>query len=275
MTKKMGSSGPPPSSGSGPVPTVTAVSAQASGVPINRIQEVQFSEAMDPATITAQNFTITDGSGKAVTGTVAYDPDYNVASFTPAAALQANASYTITVTTGVASTGEMHLQSAYTFGFSTGAASDTNPFSVAQVNPAGSANCVSATTPITITFSEAPEVSTLTAADVMVKGPDGTVLKSGLSISVDKAQLTVTPAAPLPSGAITVTLQNVADLAGKGFAAPYTWSFSTACPSSGGGGGGGGGGSGGGGGGGPAASPVEYLYSSAYTEGGKHLRIPD
>lgn len=57
-------------------------------------------------------------------------------------------------------------------------------------------------------------------------------------MNVSTTQVVLTPASPLPSGTITVTVSNVADLAGVKMAAPYTWSFSTAC--------GGGGGSGGG-----------------------------
>jgi methionine-rich copper-binding protein CopC len=242
--------------GSGAAPTVTAVGLQTNGVAPNRIQEVQFSEAMDSKTINNKTFTITDASGKAVAGTVAYDADYNVASFKPMPALQPSTAYTATITTGVSSAGGMHLQSAYSYNFTTIATSDATPISVTQVNPAANATCASATTPITVTFSEAPDVSTLTTANVLLKGPDGSILKNTLSISVDKAQMVVTPASALPSGAITVTVESVGDMAGNMMAAPYTWSFSTNCQNSGGGGGSGGGNS------------VEYLYSSAYTQGG-------
>ena len=263
VTKKgSGGAGGPTSptspTGTGPAPTVTAVGLQTNGVAPNRMQEVQFSEAIDSTTINSKTFTITDASGKAVAGTVAYDADYNVASFKPMPALQPSTAYTATITTGVSSAGGVHLQSGYTYNFTTIATSDATPISVAQVNPAANATCASATAPITVTFSEAPDVSTLTTANVLLKGPDGSVLKNTLSISVDKAQMVVTPESALPSGAVTVTVQSVGDMAGNMIAAPYTWSFSTNCQSSG----------GGGGGGGTGGNSVEYLYSSAYTQGG-------
>jgi hypothetical protein len=63
----------------------------------------------------------------------------------------------------------------------------------------------------------------------------------------------LTPSSALPSGAITVTVNNVADLAGVKMTASYTWSFSTAC-------GGGGTGGGGGSGSGSSGSAVAYVY---------------
>ena len=63
------------SSQTGTPPTVAAVAVQVNGAAANRKQEVQFSEAMDPSTINAQSFTVTDSSGKPAQGTVTYDPD--------------------------------------------------------------------------------------------------------------------------------------------------------------------------------------------------------
>ncbi len=224
----------------GPVPTVIAVGEQVNGVAPNRKQEVQFSEAMDPATINAQSFQVTDSSGKTMQGTVSYDSDFEIASFLPNPALQTGATYTATITTAVASTGGMHLASPYTYTFTTRSTTDTSPLSVNSVIPAANATCVSATAPITITFDEAPDASTINSTNIVVTGPGGAVIPVTMSTNVTTTQVVLTPNSPLPSGTITVTVKNIGDLADVMMAGPYIWSFSTAC-----GGGGTGGGTGG------------------------------
>ena len=230
-------SNPVSASGSGPVPAVVAVGDQVNGVAPNRKQEVQFSEAMDPATINAQSFQVTDSSGKPASGIVSYDPDFETASFLPNPPLQTNASYTATITTAVASTGGMHLASTYTYAFATRADTDTSPLLVNSVDPIANATCVSATHPITITFDEAPDPATLTSNNLIVSGPNGTIATS-ISANVATTQVMLTPASALPSGTINVRVSNIGDLAGVPMAAPYTWNFSTACSAGGGGTGG-------------------------------------
>ncbi len=80
-------------------PTVTAISpADAStGICLTRSANATFSEAMDPASITAANFTVTD-NGVAVPGNVSYDAASRVASFTPTAAAGFAASKTFVAT---------------------------------------------------------------------------------------------------------------------------------------------------------------------------------
>lgn len=206
---------------------------------VNRKQEVQFSQAMDASTINAKSFTVTDSSGNAMTGAVSYDADFYTASFEPSPALAANTTYTVTITTAAASAGGAHLASAYTYSFTTRASSDTSPLSVQSVSPGANATCVTAGTMITVTFNEAPDASTVTAANFAVKGPSGAVAVK-LGTDVTTTQVTLTPSSPLPSGTITVTVNDVADLAGVKMTAPFTWSFSTACSTGGGGTGGGG-----------------------------------
>ena len=229
------SSNPVSNSGSGAAPVVVAIGDQVNGVAPNRKQEVQFSEAMDPSTINAQTFQVSDSSGKLAPGIVSYDPDFNIASFLPDPALQAGAAYTATITTSAASTGGVHLASAYSYAFTTRSDSDTSPLIVNSVNPAANATCVSASTAITITFDEAPDASTVVPGNFMVSGPNGAISVK-ISFNVATTQVVLTPASTLPSGTITVTVNNVADLAGVKMAAPYTWTFSTACSGGGGGG---------------------------------------
>jgi 6-phosphogluconolactonase (cycloisomerase 2 family) len=218
----------------GQVPTVLAVAEQVNGVAPNRKQEVQFSIAMDPATVNAQSFQVLDSSGKLAMGIVSYDPDFNTASFFPDPALEVGANYTATINTSAASNDGVHLASPYSYTFSTRSDSDTSPLIVNSVNPAANTTCVSAATAITITFDEAPDASTVLPGNFMVSGPNGAIAVK-LSINVATTQVVLTPTSPLPSGNVTVTVNNVADLASVKMVTPYTWSFSTACSGGGGG----------------------------------------
>ena len=93
--------------GAGPnttAPTITLTSpANAdTGVVLNKTVNATFSTAMDPLTITAPGtFTLSVAgvNGAAVTGTVSYDAQTKIATFTPSANLTASTQYTAKVTT--------------------------------------------------------------------------------------------------------------------------------------------------------------------------------
>ena len=222
-------------SGSGSAPTVVNVGVQVNGVAPNRWQYVQFNEAMDPATINDQTIVVKDSSGSAVSGNVAYEASFDVAGFQPNPALQENATYSLTVTTGAASAQGAHMAAAYSYQFTTRASEDTSPIYVKSVSPFPDANCVTATTQITITFSEGADVSTLNSSNIVITGPGNMVIPAQMSYDVATATLTLTPSSPLPSGSITVTVNNVADAAGEKMPSPFAWSFLTTCSGSGGG----------------------------------------
>ena len=217
----------------GAAPIIAAVALQVNGVAPNRKQEVQFSEAMDPATINAQSFQVADSSGNLMPGAVTYEADSNIASFLPDPALATGATYTATITTAVTSAGGVHLAKAYSYTFTTRATTDTSPISVNSVSPAANATCVSTTTLITVTFDETPDAATVTPANFVVTGPGGAIPVK-LSTNVTTTQVVLTPISPMPSGTINVIINNVGDLADVKMTAPYTWSFSTACSGSGG-----------------------------------------
>ncbi len=80
-------------------PTVTALSplAGAVGICLGKAASATFSEPLDPATVNASSFTVTD-AGVAVAGTVSYDATTQVATFVPTAAAGFTASKTYTAT---------------------------------------------------------------------------------------------------------------------------------------------------------------------------------
>jgi Ice-binding-like/Bacterial Ig-like domain len=83
-----------------PTITLTSPTNAATGVALNKTVSATFSKPMDPLTITASGtFTLAVAgvNGAAVTGTVSYDSQTNVAIFTPSANLTASTQYTATV----------------------------------------------------------------------------------------------------------------------------------------------------------------------------------
>ncbi len=137
-------------------PTVTLVKPAdlATGVATNSAVHATFSEAMDPVTITAANFSVAG-----VTGTVSFDTVSKIASLIPTAPLAANTTYTATVkggaggvqdlagnpvavdkvwtfTTGAtpAAQPSINLASASTFGTFGGSAGTTNAGLLTVVN---------------------------------------------------------------------------------------------------------------------------------------------
>jgi Ice-binding-like/Bacterial Ig-like domain len=82
-----------------PVIILTNPADGATGVAINSTINATFSEAMNPATINAATFTLMLGASP-VAGTVSYNAINQIATFTPAANLAINATYTALVTTG-------------------------------------------------------------------------------------------------------------------------------------------------------------------------------
>ncbi len=87
---------------SAPTVTLTNPANAATAVPLNASISATFSKAMNPFTITTGTFMVTGPGGTAVNGAVSYDPSSEVATFTPQGLLTASATYTATITTGVA-----------------------------------------------------------------------------------------------------------------------------------------------------------------------------
>ena len=109
-------------------PTVTSVSPLDTSVNVCRTQAVTvlFDEAMDPSTVTAANFVVSDG-GIAVPGSVSYDDNSQTASFVPTnpAGFAANTAFVVTVrsgATGVRDIAGNPLAADQVSGFTTGAA---------------------------------------------------------------------------------------------------------------------------------------------------------
>lgn len=103
------------------------------------------------------------------------------------------------------------------------ATADTTPPTVLSTSPATGASGISANSKVTAEFSEALDLSTVTAANFTVAGTPGTVSWNNTTNVV-----TFTPSVNFPvSTALAVTISGMKDLAGNTMA-PRAWSFTTA-----------------------------------------------
>ena len=191
-------------------------------VPVYSTVTATFSEAIDPATVTATSFTLMDGTTP-VPGTVTYSGD--TATFTPAVSLSPSTVYMATITTGVKDLAGNTMSSNYSWQFQT-SAPDTTPPTVTSTSPATGATAVTINTAITATFSKPVDPATVTASTfTLMNGSNpvtGTVTSSG-------STATFTLSSSLEyNNAYTASITNgVKDLLGNAMAATYTWTFTT------------------------------------------------
>lgn len=222
-------------------PTIIAASPAhgSTGNPVTTFLTINFSEPMDPGTITEQNITVVANSTTPVTGTVSYIAASQAATFTPTANLSPNTTYTVTVRTpqvkdvagnglNVSNSPVSTSPASYTWSFTTIITDTTEP-TVTAVVPINNATAVSVSTPVTATFSEALNPATVTGATFFLKSGNTTIAGT---VTYDPAlfQAIFTPAGTLSnSTTYTATLTTgVTDVAGNSLAVNYVWSFTTA-----------------------------------------------
>jgi hypothetical protein len=185
---------------------------------------VTFSEAMDPATISAATFTVEQGSA-AVSGTVDYSGVTAV--FTPLSDLAGSTVYTATVTTGITDLAGNAVESDAVWSFTTGAVQDNINPTVTTVNPADLAADVPLNGILVATFSEAMDPLTISTTTFTLQ--QGVNAVSGTVIYSD-ATATFTPTGPLANNTTYLATINTGaqDLAGNVLATNLVWGFTTA-----------------------------------------------
>lgn len=214
-------------------PTVTAVTParDAANVPTNtRLVTATFSEAMDPATVTAPaTFTLACPTGTPKLGTVTYAAANNTATLTLASDLPVSTVCTATITTAAKDSTGTAMAANYTWNFTTGLGADVIPPTVIEVTPADGA-CLR--TEVGATFSEAMNPATISTATftLQLTGPPlGATIAGAVAYDVPTHVATFTPAADLAaSTSYTATITTDAkDLTGNALAANRTWTFVT------------------------------------------------
>jgi hypothetical protein len=212
------------------LPTITVIEPAnaAVGVTLTHNVVITFSEAMDPATITSTTITLKQGT-TVVAGAVTYTG--TKATFTPAAALEANKLYTGTITVGAKDMAGNALASSNTFSFTTGAAPDVTAPTISSTDPISSATAIARNKIISLAFSEPMDPLTITTATFTVKeganAVAGTVNYSGTTATFTSTAIL----AASTSYTATVTT-GAKDLAGNALAANTVWSFTTGATAS-------------------------------------------
>ena len=209
-----------------PAPTVSSTipANAATGVSIDGNLAVTFSEAMDPASITAATFTLKTGTTPVI-GTVSYTGV--TATFNPTQALVASSSYTATIASAMNLAGNA-LASSHSWTFTTGTTPDTTKPTVSSSVPANAATAVATNSAITATFSEAMSLVTITDVTFTVTATGaapiaGTVTYVGITATFRPTSVLAT-ATPFTA---TITT-GAKDMAGNALAADHSWSFTTA-----------------------------------------------
>lgn len=203
-------------------PTVASVDPAntSTGVVLNKTIVATFNMAMDPATINANTFTLTQ-AGTTIAGTISYNG--NKASFNPSADLSPDTEYTATITTAAENPLGIGIANDYVWTFTTGTLAAPT---VTVTNPDHNDVNVPVNTVVTATFSEAMDPATLDGASFLLM--NGTVAVNG-AVTYNGLTATFTPSSDLDSNTLysaTVTT-DAENMTGTGLANSYDWSFTT------------------------------------------------
>lgn len=207
-----------------PAVSATVPSNVATDIAIGGNIAVTFSEAVDPATVTASTFTLKQGVTD-VPGAVSYAG--TTATFTPTNNLAASTVYSAKVTTGVKDAAGNAMVADKVWSFTTGNAPDTTAPTVSATLPADVSTNVAVNSNITATFSEAMDPVTITATNVTLK--QSSTVVAGVVSSPSTTTATFNPTNNLaPNTSYTATVSTgVKDLAGNALILAKSWSFTT------------------------------------------------
>jgi uncharacterized delta-60 repeat protein len=208
-----------------PTVLMTSPTNGATGVALNTTVTATFSEVMDVSSINTTTFTVKDGNGNPVSGTVTYVGA--TATFTPSTNLVDSTTFVATITSGAKDVAGNALTANYSWYFTTLVTPDTTPPTVISTYPVNGATDVAANAIITATFSEPMDATTVTAATFTVKDVANNPI-SGVVICSGRTAF-FSPSTNLSlSTAYTATITvTVKDLAGNAMVSAYSWGFTT------------------------------------------------
>lgn len=190
-----------------------------------------FNEAMDPTTINTTTFSLkVTATGADIPGTVTYTAATRVAEFKPTNTLPSASSITATVTAGAKDiAGNALLLTASSPGIWSFTTRDDVPPTVLSTVPANGAVNVDATAPITVTFSEAMDPTTISGTTITLRATGGSPVAGTVTYNVATHVATFTPSATLSAPvSYTATVSGtVTDLAGNAMGADVSFSFTT------------------------------------------------
>ncbi len=195
----------------------------ATNVALDKNIVATFSEAMDPATINTNTFTLKQGANN-ITGLVTYTGV--MATFNPSVNLLPNTTYTATITNSSKDLAGNNLVNNYVWTFTT-TAIDVVPPTVVLTDPLNNTTGVTINKQPTANFSEAMDPLTINALTFTLK--NGATPVTGIVTYVGTTA-TFTPSANLLATTLyTATITTgVKDVAGNAMVSNYVWQFTTA-----------------------------------------------
>jgi len=151
-------------------PTVSSTipANSATAVTVNSTVSLTFSEDMDSSTITTFNWSVTDENDNIIIGSVSQvDKTFT---FTPTSNLNYDTVYSVIMTTAVTDLANNHLESNYTFSFTTAEELDTTAPTVSSTIPANSAANILVNSDVIINFSETMDETTIIDTYINLRG---------------------------------------------------------------------------------------------------------
>ena|GEM_PF-3243636 len=214
-------------------PTLVAVTPAngASAVPTNAIVALQFSEPLSAASVNPSTVTLSAG-GTAIAGTVTLLHGVYIQFRPSVASLQAGATYTVSVSTGVTDLAGNPLAGAVLSTFTVGSQADTTQPTVLSMSPADTTSNVPTTSSIVVTFSEPINPASINSSNDAVRLTGGGLngpTPGSISFSPDNRAVTFTPTFPLFAGQFYFfQLTNVVqDQVGLALSGSLTTTFAT------------------------------------------------
>lgn len=215
--------------GTAPAVTSATPAANATGIAVGIKPSAVFNQAVTAASV---SFTLRDAANASVAGSTSYDAVTNTATFTPAAALSYNTSYTATVSGATNSSGQV-MGTPYTWTFTTTAAALLP--AVTSAIPASDATSVEVVVRPKVTFNQPVTASSVAFG---LKDTSNAAVAGSVSYDAATASATFTPSAALAySTTYTATVSGATNSSGQTMSTPYSWRFTTAavpasCPCS-------------------------------------------
>ena len=212
-----------------PLITSTINPNGANNVSVNAKVGATFSEAMDPLTLAAPTFTLTQGNNL-VPGTTSYSGVSAV--FAPTNALAFNTTYTATVSSAAKDLAGNAMAANYVWSWTTGAALDTTAPTVTGTIQANNAVNVAINTQAGVTFSEAMNPLSIKNTNVVLRESASAVVVPGV-VSYSGVNAAFMPLTNLlPGTRYTLTVKGgpagVEDLAGNPMVADFITGWTTA-----------------------------------------------
>ncbi len=211
-----------------PTVTFTTPANGATGVTLGHTLSATFSTAMKASTINSRHFTLAGPGSTPVLGSVVYDVNSHIATFTPTSLLAANTLFKAKLSSEVADSFGHEMLARFVWTFTTAASLDTTPPSVISTLPINNAINVPLNQKITATFNEVMDPLTITApATFKLEGPGTTTVAGTVSYSGTTA--TFTPTSALAASTLFhATISTAArDLDNNALASNFIWTFTT------------------------------------------------